>query len=242
MSMLTLAAASFCLVLQAPPTITELRRNMAEDMRKLTGYSDEWKVDLPKEAAGGDLGFRRNIDGPRSQLVVLFDGKPMLESGYDGKNSWVISHAVKVFADETAPNTAFESKPHLGPPEGAEDGAFHFTFSGPYDFSIWAKPDLVVKSIDKVKLGEVETRKLTAVAVKPSGKMEVEMWFDLDRWRMIKARAHGGKTGEAPTEVVMTLLKSSFAEKYSAAFFALEQAKVNGYAKKTFEELKGGGV
>ena len=215
---------------------------MAEDMRKLTSYSDEWKVELPKEAEGGDLAFKRYIDGPRSQLSVIFDGKPMLESGFDGKNSWVISHAVKVYADEAAPNAVFEKKTEFGAPKDAEDGSFQFTFSGPYDFSIWAKPDLQTIKIEKVKLGDIETRKVTAIATKPTGKMEVEMWFDLDRWRMVKARAHGGKTGEPETEVAMVLIKSSFTEKYDSSSFAIEQAKIGGYTKKTFEDLKGGGL
>ncbi len=240
--MLTLAAVSLCLALQAPPTMDELRRNMAEDMRKLTSYSDEWKVELPKESEGGDLAFRRYIDGPRSQLSVIFDGKSMIESGFDGKNSWVISHAVKVYADEPQPNAVYDKKADAGPPMEAENGSFQFTFSGPYDFIIWAKPDLQVKSLEKVKLGDVETRKVTAIAIKESGKMEVEMWFDLDRWRMVKARAHGGKTGEPETEVAMVMVKNNFKEKYDAGSFMLDQAKVGGYTKKSFDDIKGGGL
>jgi hypothetical protein len=162
----------------------------------------------------------------------------VLESGYDGKNSWVVSHAAKVFADEAAPNLTYDRKPETGPPKDAEDGSFQFTFSGPYDFTIWAKPDLKVKSIEKVKLGDVETRRVIAEAIKPTGKIKVQMWFDLDRWRMVKARAFGGKVGEEQ-EVVMTLMKSTFAEKYDPSSFMLEQAKVSGYTKRTFAELKG---
>ncbi|HSI73867.1 MAG TPA: hypothetical protein VK934_11890, partial [Fimbriimonas sp.] len=122
----------------------------------------------------------------------------------------------------------------------AEEGSFRFTFSGPYDFEIWAKPDLQVTSLEPAKLGDVEARKVTAKAERPSGKMEVEMWFDKDRWRLVKARARGGKKGEE-TEIIMTMTKSSSENKFEAGAFALEQSRVAGYSKKTFEELKGGG-
>jgi hypothetical protein len=240
--MLTLAKLALCLASQAAvlPTMEAIRKGMAEDMRKLRNYSDEWKFEVTGSEDAEGFGFSRKIDGPRGVLTVMLKNQPMIQSGYDGKNTWMVSHPDKLFADEPGPNSAYDKKGPYEPPKEAEEGSFRFTFNGPYDFEIWAKPDLKVVSLENVKLGEVDTRKVTARAVRETGKIEVDMWFDKDRWRMLKARAHGGKTGQE-TDVTMTMVKSSFDNKFDASSFVLEQSKVSGYTKKTFEELKGGG-
>jgi hypothetical protein len=240
--MLPFSLAALLLAAQgsALPTMAEIRKGMADDMRKLVSYSDQWKFDLPGNAEVEELGFTRQIDGPKGVLSVILKGQTILQSGYDGKNSWVVDHAQKVYADEPAPNLSYEKKGPFDPPADAEDGSFRFTFNGPYDFEIWAKPDLKVASLEFVKLGEVETRRVLARAERETGKIEVEMWFDKDRWRLVKARAHGGKKGEE-TDIIMTMIKSSFDTKFDSTAFALEQSKVAGYSKKTFDELKGGG-
>jgi outer membrane lipoprotein-sorting protein len=217
----------------------EIRKGMHDDMRKLTSYSDEWSLTVNGENQTR-VSFSRFINLKQNRLEIKMDGQLVLESGFDGQNVWVLSHPSKFYADE--PWKQEERSPKsFGPPESAEDGSFSFAFDGTYDFSIYSKPDLKVTTLEEVRLDDKDVRKITATATRPTGKIQVEMWFDKDRWRMVKARAHGGRTGETPTDAVMTMLKSSFEEKYTATSFVLEQSKVAGYEKKSFAELKGDG-
>ena len=77
----------------------QVRQGMHDDMRKLKGYSDEWRL-IAKEQPEQKLGFRRFIDGSRNQMAVMMDGNAVMESGYDGKDAWMVFHPGKLYADE----------------------------------------------------------------------------------------------------------------------------------------------
>ena len=84
---------------------------------------------------------------------------------------------------------------------------------------------------------------MIAEAKRDTGTIEVDLWFDKDRWRLLRARLYGGKTGHE-VEYTLEMVKSSFGDKNGPSTFMLEQSKVTGYEKKTLAEIKeavGGG-
>jgi hypothetical protein len=212
------------------PTMAEIRKNLHLEIRKSSGYSDEWEL---KSGSDETLKYKRSLDGNRFKFEMQIPDKFSMAEGFDGKNHWMVSFLTKQYSEATEGNRAIDDESDLKPPADMEEHTFKFFMNGPYDVQLFASPDLTVKSLDVDKLDGKDVRKITCAAQGEKGELKVQLWLEKERWRLLKLAVSGA---EHPDDVMtFTMISSSSNLKFDDAFFRLDESKIVG-----FEKMSGG--